>query len=232
MSARLIIIILSVIIHTKFNKARLNDATAHELGITDPVQVLYDCCDKLTGGQRSKQRVMVAQEPDGRQYGPAIFRVHYGGHDYQPHINHVGQSPRARELHALATKGGNVPDYAAFRFDHQLAALICIQHTTVRLDSSKTLNGTPTTATPQAVIHRLRPNEGSQQSLAAGTFGAYLDDNGIPSATLEVEPGDFYIFNSGLLHEVPIVPSGGAARIVLATFIGYSEDDPEIFVWA
>ena len=25
-------------------------------------------------------------EPDGRQYGPAIFRVHYEGHDYQPHM--------------------------------------------------------------------------------------------------------------------------------------------------
>jgi hypothetical protein len=43
---------------------------------------------------------------------------------------------------------------------------------------------------------------------------------------------DFYIFNAGLLHEVPIVPDAGETRIVLATFIGYSETDPEIFVWS
>jgi hypothetical protein len=44
--------------------------------------------------------------------------------------------------------------------------------------------------------------------------------------------GDFYLFNAGLLHEVPIVPEEGDPRIVLATFIGYSEHDPEIYVWS
>ena len=44
--------------------------------------------------------------------------------------------------------------------------------------------------------------------------------------------GDFYIFNAGLLHEVPMIPAGGTPRIVLATFIGFSEHDPEIYVWS
>ena len=66
-----------------------HSAGTHELfstlfeGMPDPVEILYDCCAQLTNAQ---QTVMVAEEPDGRQYGPAIFRVHYEGHDYQPHM--------------------------------------------------------------------------------------------------------------------------------------------------
>ena len=33
------------------------------------------------------------------------------------------------------------------------------------------------------------------------------------------------MFNSGLVHEVPAVVGDAKARIVLATFIGYSDDD-------
>ena len=39
------------------------------------------------------------------------------------------------------------------------------------------------------------------------------------------QEGDFYVFNSGLVHEVPAVVGDAKARIVLATFIGYSDDD-------
>jgi hypothetical protein len=46
-----------------------------------------------------------------------------------------------------------------------------------------------------------------------------------------VQPGDFYLFNSGCIHQVAPV-EGNTHRTVLATFIGYSEDDDEIFVWA
>ena len=66
-----------------------HSAGTHELfstlfeGMPDPVEILYACCAQLTNAQ---QTVMVAEEPDGRQYGPAIFRVHYEGHDYQPHM--------------------------------------------------------------------------------------------------------------------------------------------------
>ena len=214
-----------------------HSAGTHELfstlfeGMPDPVEILYDCCAQLTNAQ---QTVMVAEEPDGRQYGPAIFRVHYEGHDYQPHINHVGQTERARELHNLTPKAESTPDYNAFRFAHQMAALICVQHTSVQAGATagSTLNGTATSATPQAIVHRVRPNADTAAALAAGEFGSYLHQAAVPSATLHVEPGDFYIFNAGLLHEVPIIPVGGDARIVLATFIGYSEDDPEIHVWA
>ena len=50
-------------------------------GFGDPVQTIYAALQGLAGNHQ----VMVAREPDGRQYGPAIFRVHYGGHTYRPH---------------------------------------------------------------------------------------------------------------------------------------------------
>lgn len=78
----------------------------------------------------------------------------------------------------------------------------------------------------------MRPTLETASSLSSGAFGEYLTEHNIESATLDVEPGDFYIFNAGLLHEVPIIKEGGTARIVLATFIGYSEHDREIMVWS
>jgi hypothetical protein len=81
-------------------------------------------------------------------------------------------------------------------------------------------------------VHRVRPNLGTARSLASGVFGEYLAEHNIESATLDVQPGDFYIFNAGLLHEVPVIKDGGTPRIVLATFIGYSEHDRDIYVWS
>ena len=81
-------------------------------------------------------------------------------------------------------------------------------------------------------MHRLRPTVQTASSLSSGSFGEFLAKHNIQSATLDVQPGDFYIFNAGLLHEVPIIKEGESARIVLATFVGYSEHDRDIFVWS
>ena len=40
-----------------------------------------------------------------------------------------------------------------------------------------------------------------------------------------------YFFKSDAMHEVPGF-TGDLARVVQATFIGYSEDDGEILVWS
>jgi hypothetical protein len=179
-------------------------------GMADPVRVLYDCCASLTN---DRQSVVVAHEADGRQYGPAVFRVHYGGHECtwrlyallsptvvltvlgfaadQPHINHVGQTERARRLYNLPPpKSEHVGAFEAFRFDHQMAALLCVQHTTVPSDAvGTTLNGTETTALPQAVVHRLRPSAAAADHLSSGSFGEFLAREKVQSATLQVEPG-------------------------------------------
>src|SRR5438067_773512 len=49
-------------------------------GFEDPVKTIYDALTGLAAGKT----VRTAREPDGRLYGPAIFRIHYGGHTYQP----------------------------------------------------------------------------------------------------------------------------------------------------
>ncbi|MEZ4621810.1 MAG: hypothetical protein R2867_40765 [Caldilineaceae bacterium] len=75
------------------NKERFLDhaMATHDLfrflftGFDDPVHCMYNALQQLAGDKTVK----VAQEPDGRQYGPAIFRIHYDSHAYKPHIDHV-----------------------------------------------------------------------------------------------------------------------------------------------
>ena len=171
-------------------------------GIADPVDCLYQTLSGLAPGKEVK----TAYEPDGRGYGPAIFRVHYPGQAYTPHINHVRVGDRLDEF--------NVSRYA-----HQFAGLICFQHS-ADLET-----------TPHAEVHRTEWTPEVRRHLTAGTYRDFLRDHAVPQCTIAVEPGDFYLFNSGLMHEVgPVV--GDAARIVLATFISYSPNDDEVMVWA
>ena len=83
----------------------------------------------------------------------------------------------------------------------------------------------------QAILHRCFWTEEIQPHIANDSFYNYAADNDIPKFQVDLEPGDLYFFNTGLIHEVPAL-EGDDPRIVLAVFIGYSEDDPEIFVWS
>ena len=47
----------------------------------------------------------------------------------------------------------------------------------------------------------------------------------------DLEQRDLCLFNTRLIHEVPAV-EGDLPHFVLATFIGYSPDDPEVYVWS
>ena len=185
-----------------------HSASTHELfshlfdGFDNPVDTLYNCLSALA----VDKEVKVAREPDGRLYGSAIFRIHYEGHEYTPHINHV----------AIDDKLFN---YEVSRFTHQFAGLICIQNSAHDGDS------------PHAVMHRCGWSPEVQSHLSNGTYHEYAAQSRIEQQQIEVQPGDFYLFNSGCLHQVAAV-EGNIPRTVLATFIGYSEDDDEIFVWA
>jgi hypothetical protein len=171
-------------------------------GRPNPVRVLYDTLAKLCPGKRTT----TAYEPDGRRYGPAIIRIHYGGFTYGPHFDSV----RNREQRS---------DYAVHRFEQQLAGVLCIQNST--------LDG----ASAQGIIHRQFWNEEIDGVLKAGRFHDYAAEHGIPSVRIELEPGDLYFFNTGRIHEVPGV-RGELPRVVLATFIGFSRNDPEVMVWS
>ena len=168
----------------------------------NPISLIYDSLAALAPGKR----VVTAYEPDGRRYGPAILRIHYGGYTYGPHFDSV----RHREART---------DYAVYRYERQLAGVLCIQNATLEGVSA------------QAILHRQFWTPEIDPLLSAGKFHDYAAMHAIPSVRVELEPGDLYFFNTGNIHEVPGVP-GPLPRIVLATFIGYSEHEHEVMVWS
>ena len=171
-------------------------------GFDSPVDTVYDCLSQLAAGRQVK----TAREPDGRLYGPAIFRIHYGGHAYRPHIDHV----TLREQRF---------DYAVSRFEHQFAGVLCLRN------SSQGDGNTP------AILHRCLWTEEIEPHLTAGTFPQYATSHNVSHCDVTLEPGDLYFFNTRLIHEVPAV-QGRDPRVVLAVFIGFSSGEDEIFVWA
>jgi hypothetical protein len=168
----------------------------------DPVRLLYEQLQRLA---RDKQ-VATAHEPDGRRYGPAIIRAHYGGYTYRPHFDSV----RLRE------KRG---DYAVHEFEHQFAGVLVLQNTQLGEQ------------TAQCILHRCLWQEEVEPHLQAGTFHEFARQRGIENLEVCLEPGDLYFFNTRSIHEVPGV-AGELPRVVLATFIGYSPERDEIFVWS
>lgn len=171
-------------------------------GFIDPVALLYEKLQSLVGAKR----VTTAREPDGRAYGPAIIRAHYGGYAYAPHFDSV----RLREDRSA---------YAVYGFDHQLAGLVVLENTEKEGQ------------TAQAILHRQLWSEEVDGPMKAGEFHAFAARNGIENVTVHLEPGDCYFFNTRLIHEVPGI-EGQWPRVVLATFIGYSPDRDEVFVWS
>lgn len=171
-------------------------------GFDDPVKTMYDALSRLAVAQK----VMVAQEADGRRYGPAIFRIHYETHSYKPHIDHV----------SLREKRFN---YAVSRFEHQFAGILCLQNASQQGRSAQT------------IVHQCLWTEEIQPYIESETFSDYAAANGIDSFRIDLAPGDLYFFNTRCIHEIPPL-EGDNPRAVLAVFIGYSEDDDEIYVWS
>ena len=190
-------------------EAFLNHATyTHDLfpklfaGFDDPVKTMYDALTALSNDKVAT----TAYEPDGRRYGPAIFRIHYETHSYIPHFDSV----RLREKRT---------NYAVYRFPHQFAGILCLQ------------NARQGERHAQTIIYRCLWTPEIQPHIAEGTFHHYAQENNIEQFCIDLAPGDMYFFNTHCIHEIPPL-DGDNPRAVLATFIGYSPGDPEIFVWA
>lgn len=171
-------------------------------GFDDPVQTMYNALQQLA----VDKTVKVAQEADGRQYGPAIFRIHYDSHAYKPHIDHV--TLREKRF-----------DYAVSRFEHQFAGILCLQ------------NASQEGHAAQTIIHQCLWTDEVQPHIAAETFPEYAAAHNLGSYKIALSPGDLYFFNTRCIHEIPAI-EGDDPRAVLAVFIGYSEDDDEIYVWS
>lgn len=170
--------------------------------IPSPVRLLYDRLQDLS---RDK-KVMTAHEPDGRRYGPAILRAHYGGYTYAPHFDSV----RLREKRE---------EYAVHKFEHQLAGVIVLK------------NSVREGRAAECTLHRYLWQPEVQPHLDARTFPQFAAERGIENTQVQLEAGDLYFFNTRSIHEVPGV-AGKEPRVVLATFIGYGAVEREIFVWA
>lgn len=171
-------------------------------GHPNPIRLLYETLQAYS----VDKSVVTAREPDGRDYGAAIIRAHYGGYTYKPHFDSV----RLREKRE---------NYAVHQFEHQFAGVLVLQNSTA--------NG----RTAQGIIHQCLWTDEVDPHLKAGTFSDFAAEKEIASTEVCLEPGDLYFFNTRCIHEVPGV-AGDLPRIVLATFIGYSSDRDEIFVWS
>ena len=176
-------------------------------GHPSPVKLVYDRLGQLAAGKR----VTTAYEADGRSYGPAIFRIHYAGHRYQPHVDHAGKHERRL-------------DYAVSRFAHQFAGVLCMQN-------SRSGGNRSGGRIAQSILHRCLWTPELEPCLQQDGFAAYAAANAIEHYQVDLQPGDLYFFNTRLVHEVPAL-EGSSPRVVLAVFIGYSPDDPEVFVWS
>ena len=171
-------------------------------GLQHPVEFVYESLQALA----PDQRVEVAHEPDGRLYGPAIFRIYRAGKGHHPHFD----SLRLREEWSR---------YAAARFPYQLASILCLQTAEPDPDSGEC------TLYHQFWSPELQP---LQQD---GAFYHYAAEHRIERTRIELQAGDFYVFNPLNIHEVPPI-QGETPRIVLATFIGFSPDEETVFVWS
>ncbi len=150
------------------------------------------------------KQVMTARESADRLYGPAIFRTYYEGSGHTPHFDSVRKRSR-------------LFNYSVSRFDRQFAAVLCLQNAV-----SDSENG-------QAFLYRRQWSPDIQDKLPH--FKAYATEQGIERIRIELAPGDFYVFCSETIHEVP-PPIGDRPRIVLAAFFAMSDNDDEIYVWS
>ena len=171
-------------------------------GMNNLIDVIYSALQELS----IDKQVMAARESDGRTYGPAIIRAHYGGYEYKPHFDSV----RNRE---------NRTNYSVYDFSHQFAGVLLLQ------------NAESGGATPQTRIHRCFWEPEIDLHLQDNSFHQYASSNEIESCDVSLSPGDLYFFNTGCIHEVPGMVAE-EARIVLAVFIGYSPERDEIYVWS
>ena len=171
-------------------------------GYDDPVQTMYEALSQLA----PDKQVMTAREPDGRLYGPAIFRIYHDGLGHGPHYDSVA-------------KRSKLFTYAVSRFQHQFAGVLCFQNSSDAGESG------------EPFLYNCTWSDAVQEAREKGTFREYVAEQGIARTQVQLEPGDLYFFYSENLHEVPFV-LGDRPRAVLASFFAMSPDDDEIFVWS
>ena len=167
-------------------------------GFDNPVEMMYAALATLA----PNKTVRTAYEPDGRRYGPAIFRIYHGSEGHRAHFDSVARRSQS--------------DYAVANFAHQFAGVLCLQ--------SAEPEGEP-------FIYDCYSSDEINQIVQAGEFEAHARAQKIAHAQVLLEPGDLYFFYTENMHAVPPV-NRTSPRVVLAFFCAMSDDRDEIFVWS
>ena len=166
----------------------------------DPVQTIYSALQRLA----PDKQVCNAREPDGRRYGPAIFRIYHAQEGHKAHYDSVARRSSAK------------PDYAVADFDHQFAGVLCLQKAGQE---------------GETYIYDCPADEEVEDVLKRKEFPAYVQEHQVPRTLVQLEPGDCYFFCTENIHELPDTV-GDTPRVVLAFFCAMSSDRDEIFVWS
>ncbi len=174
-------------------------------GYDDPVKLMYETLTALSVDKRA----VTGYEPDGQQYGPAIFRTYYEERGHGPHLDILERD---------RLDGTPRSNYALARFERQLACVMCFQDAEIDEEQGQTF------------IYRYRWHPDMPKGWNK-TFQEDAAAQGIERVRVQLQPGDLYVFCSEFVHEVPSI-SGETPRIVLAAFFGMSQDDDEMFVWS
>ena len=58
----------------------------------------------------------------------------------------------------------------------------------------------------------------------------FCNKHGVATAAVDLDVGDAYLFKADSVHQVPGFKHG--CRVVLASFIGFSENEPEMAWWS
>lgn len=209
----------------------------------NPMHLMYEALEVL-GNQTRK--AVTAHESRGR-YGPGIIRTHkpgfhHGrkyvpGHTYVPHYDSV----RLRERRS---------DFEVFKFDNQLAGILVLQaperiarpaaesgdvyHDSILYNMpAKDL---PAWNLTQATARGFEVLEGdvgpaSGMDVHPPSFRQFIRDHPVAKENVDLEVGDMYFFKTDNVHEAPPF-EGKRARVVFGTFVGYGEEQPEMFVWS
>lgn len=203
------------------------------MGRRSPLYVMYSALTDLSGGTK---RSMCAEQ-GGRRYGPGIFRSYQPGGAHGVHFDSV----RHRERRS---------NYSAFEFDVQFAGILLLQapDRQARPDAGVVDHfvGVGGLAAEVAMRGEASLQDSFIYEMAGKDATATLEAKGqtlkddfrelaqrekISCAPVQLSAGDMYFFKADNVHEVPAF-GGNTSRVVLATFIGWSEHDPRVFVWS
>eukprot|EP01052_Picozoa_sp_SAG31_P013125 SAG31_NODE_784_length_12112_cov_10.538666_1_plen_378_part_10 len=184
----------------------------------DPLTTMMQVLSALSGGRKRAAAAVECHRAEGAPaaYGAAILRCYKPmAQCHKPHFDSVRQ--------VSMNEAGGLADWEVGRFDTQLAAVLLLNEPDAAAKTSDaTLFRCEGSSTEAAELRAL-------QSAVARSEGAA--ERAIDVAQVALSVGDMYVFKADALHEVPGF-GGSQARVVLASFVAYSETRPELMCWA